>query len=140
MKWAKNIQAPEKVCVVRVPRIEDPFMCPVTALQALLQKFQLKPHEPLFVLDDYQLLTQAHLRTRLATFLRTMGVPLLGHGFHTFRRSTATIAYDANTSLTAIKLHVLWNSDAIWSCISGNTSQALQVLMWTFIGLFCGLL
>ena len=105
VKWArKNIQAPEKVHVLRVPRIEGPFICPVTALQALHQKFRLKPHEPLFILDDYQLLTQAHLRIWLATFLGIMGVPLLGHGFHTFRRSTATIAYDANASLTAIKL------------------------------------
>ena len=29
-----------------------------------------------------------------------MGVPLLGQGFHTFRRSTATIAYDANLCFT----------------------------------------
>ena len=88
---------------------------------ALLQKVRLKSHEPLFVLDDYNLLTQKHLRVRLATFLRTMGVPLLGHGFHTFIRSAATIAFDANASLTAIKMHGLWNSDSIWLYISDNT-------------------
>ena len=32
-----------------------------------------------------------------------MEVPLLEHGFHTFRRSAATIAFDANASLMAIK-------------------------------------
>ena len=60
-------------------------------------------------------------------FLGTMGIPLEGHGFHTFRRSAATTAYDANASLTAIKTHSLWHSDAIWSYISDNTTQALQV-------------
>ena len=94
---------------------------------ALLQKFCLKSQEPLFILDDYNLLTQKHMRVRLATFLRTMGVPLLGHRCHMFRRSAATIAFDANASLTAIRMHGLWNSDAIWSYISDNTSQALQV-------------
>ena len=56
-----------------------------------------------------------------------MRVPLSGHGFHTFRRSAATIVFDANASLMAIKMHGLWNSDAIFSYISDNTSQALQV-------------
>ena len=55
VKWAKNIQAPEKIHVVRFPKI-------VMALMALLQKFCLKSHEPLFLLDDYNLLTQKHLR------------------------------------------------------------------------------
>ena len=85
-------------------------MCPVKALSALLEKFNLKTSQPLLVLDDYQLLTQSHLRSHLATFLRTMGLPLEGHGFHTFRRSAATIAYDANASLTAIKTHGLWHT------------------------------
>ena len=48
------------------------------------------------MLDDYHLLTQSRLRSHLATFPRIMGIPLEAHGFHTFRRSAATIAYDAN--------------------------------------------
>ena len=83
--------------------------------------------EPLLILDDYHLLTQSHLRSCLATFLQIMGLPLEGHGFHMFRRSAATIVYDANASLTAIKTHGLLHSDAIWSYISDNTTQALQV-------------
>ena len=94
---------------------------------ALLQKFRLKPQDPLFVLDDYNLLTQKHLRIRLATFQRTMGVPLLGDGFHTFI-SAATIAFDANSSLMAIKMSGLWNSDAIWLYINGS-AQISRVLI-----------
>ena len=92
-------------------------------------KSRLQPNDPLFVLDDYHLLTQSHLRSGLATLLRTMGIPSEGHGFHTFRRSAATIAYDANASLTAIKSHGLWSSNTIWCYVSDNTSQALQVLL-----------
>ena len=114
VKWAKNIQAPEKCHVVRLLVIQLPHMCPVHTLAALLKKNRLQPNDPLFVLDDYHLLTQSHLRSRLATFLRTMGIPLQAHGFHTFCRSAATIAYDANASLSAIESHGLWSSDAIW--------------------------
>ena len=127
IKWAKNIQAPEKLYLVRLPTIQVPDMCPVQTLAALLRKFRLQPDDPLLVLDDYHLLTQSHLRSRLATFLRTMGIPLQAHGFHTFRRSAATIAYDVNASLPAIKSHGLWSNDTVWCYISENTSQALQV-------------
>ena len=112
VKWAKNIQAPEKQHWVKLPMVENPDMCPVRAISALLHKFRLKDSNPLLILNDYQLLLQSHLRSRLATFLRAMGLPLEGHGFHTIRRSATTISNDANASLTAIKVHGLWHSDA----------------------------
>ena len=67
------------------------------------------------------------LRKRLATFLRMMDLPLLGYGFHTFRRSGATIAFDADISLTSIQMHGAWHSYFVWSYISDNTTQSLQV-------------
>ena len=129
VKWAKNIRAPEKQHIVKIPAVQVPFMCQGQALSSLLQKFLLQPNDPLFILDDYHLLTQSHLRSHLATFLCNMGIPLEGHGFYTLQRPAATIAYDANASLTAIKSHCLWSSDAIRCYISDNTSQALQVLL-----------
>ena len=127
LKWAKNLQAPESTHVVKLPWVKDPIMCPVATLQAIFARFRPQPLDPVFTLDDYSILTQSDLRKRLSSCLRIMGLPLEGHGFHTFRRSGATLAYDANISLTAIKLHGVWNSDAIWSYISDDTNQALQV-------------
>ena len=127
MKWAKNLQAPERIHVVKLPCVEDPLMCPTQTLHLLLQKHVLKPSDPLLVLDDFTLLMQCLLRCRLATFVRTMGLPIQGHGFQSFHRSGATLAYDSNVSLSSIKMHGVWNSDAIWSYISDNTSQSLQV-------------
>ena len=127
LKWAKNLQAPERTHVIKLPWVKDSIMCPVTMLQAIFVRFQPQPSDPVFILDDYSILTQSDLRKRLSSCLHIMGLPLVGHGFHTFRRSGATLAYDANISLTAIKLHGVWNSDAIWSYISDNTNQALQV-------------
>ena len=127
LKWAKNLQAPERIHVVKLPCVDDPLMCPTQTLRALLGKCILKPSDPLLVLDDLTLLTQRLLRRRLATFVRTMGLPLQGYGFHSFRRSGATLAYDSNISLSSIKMHGVWNSDAVWSYISGNTSQSFQI-------------
>ena len=99
LKWAKNLQAPERIHVVKLPCVDDPLMCPTQTLRALLSKCILKPSDPLLVLDDLTFLTQRLLRRRLATFVRTMGLPLQGYGFHSFCRSGATLAYDSNISL-----------------------------------------
>ena len=127
LKWAKNLQAPERTHTVKLPQVRDPILCPTQTLQALLRKRALKPSDPLLLLDDYSLLSQSHLRRRLATLVRSLGLPLMGFGFHSFRRSGATLAYDSNISLTAIKMHGVWNSDAVWSYTSDNPSQSLQV-------------
>ena len=37
LKWAKNLQAPERVHWVKLPAVPDRFMCPVQTLQALFQ-------------------------------------------------------------------------------------------------------
>ena len=56
-----------------------------------------------------------------------MQVPLLGVGFHMFKRSAATIAFEANVPLSVLQMNGAWHSDAIWSYISNNTSHSLQV-------------
>ena len=106
--------------MVKLHTTRDPILCPTQTFRTLLQKFVLKPSDPLIVLDDYTLLSQTLLGRRLATFdLDFMVFFIMFMG--------ATIAYDANISLTAIKIHWVWNSDAIWSYISDNTSQPLKV-------------
>ena len=106
--WAKHIQAPEKAHVVELPVIRDSVLCPVATLQALLNKLALSPDQPLFVLDNFTLITQSMLHKRLATFFRMMDLPLLGYGSNTFRRSGATIAYDAEISAASIQMHGAW--------------------------------
>ena len=125
LKWAKNVQAPEKIHVIKLPEVRDPLLCPVQTLRQLLAK-KLPGHDPLLILDDYTLLTQTLLRKCLATFVRTLGLPVPHFGFHSFRRTGGTLAFDANTPLDSIKMQGLWSSDAIWSYISDHTSHSLQ--------------
>ena len=55
LKWAKNIQAPERVHIVKLPCVKDPRMCPTQTLRSLLTKRSLQPSDPLLVLDDFTL-------------------------------------------------------------------------------------
>ena len=77
LKSAKNVQVPQKIHIVKLPEVRDPLLCPVQTLRCLLSKKRLPQCEPLFVLDDFSLLTQSLLRKHLATFVRALGFPLL---------------------------------------------------------------
>ena len=62
LKWAKNIPAPEKTHIVKLPTVRDPILYPTHTLHVLLQKHFLKPSDLLLILDDYSVLSQSHLR------------------------------------------------------------------------------
>ena len=76
LKWAKNIQTPEKVHWIKIPTMSDSLLCPVTALQQVLAYIPSSPSSPLFAFPDTSLLTQSTLRRRLASILRILGKPL----------------------------------------------------------------
>ena len=127
VKWAKNVQAPERRHVVKLPQVQDPIMCPVFNLRLLLNSIPTKPTTPLFITPNGCVITQSMVRRRLTSILTLMQVPLQGVGFHTFSHSAATIAFDANIPLQTLQLHSLFRSDAIWSYIFRDTSLSLQV-------------
>ena len=91
LKWAKNVQAPEKIHVIKLPEVCDSVLCPVQTLRQLLSRKKLPEQYPLLVLDDYTLLMQSLLRKLLATFVRTLGLPLPYFGFHSFHRNWSNI-------------------------------------------------
>ena len=98
VKWAKNLQKPERSHSVRIPEIHDHVLCPVRNISALINSRSAGPHTPLFLTSDGAVLTQSMLRRRLTSVLTYLHIPLTGLGFHTFRRSGATIAFDAVTN------------------------------------------
>ena len=93
----------------------------------MLQYLPRSPTTPLFAFPDGSLLTQSLLRRRLTSILRIMGKPVTGHGFHIFRRSGASVAYDAHIPLPVLQQHGCWRSEAIWAYISDSTTQSFQV-------------
>ena len=127
VKWAKKVQAPDNRHVIKLPQVRDPMMCPVFNLKVLLDSLPTDPTTPLLITSSGTTLTQSMIRRCLTSILTLMQVPLQGVGFHTFRCSAATIAFDAKVPLQTLQLHGLWRSDAIWSYISRDTSLSLQV-------------
>ena len=108
IKWTKTLQDSLAHHFVQIPALKNVTLCPVLALRRLLDSRPLSPtslfthHFPPFypVIDTT-------IRDALRKVLVHIGIPLVGHGFHAFRRSGATLAFDNNVQLQDIMAHSL---------------------------------
>ena len=107
VKWTKTLQDNNSHHFVQIPALHNKDLCPVTAIQQLLVSRHLAPSDPLFAHKDcpHHPFIDTTIRDGLRKVITHIGIPLLGHGFHTFRRSGATLAYDDNIQLQHIMAH-----------------------------------
>ena len=133
IKWTKTLQHHKAHHWIQLPMIHNHFLCPVRALRALLQSRSLPPSAPLFanIFRPNSQVIDTHVRDALKKILNHMNIPLKGHGFHTFRRSGATLAFDNNVQLQDIMAHGLWRSSSVWTYLE-NASQAPSIVPSTF--------
>ena len=133
VKWTKTLQGKNSHHFVQIPTLRNKHLCPVTAMQQLLASRQLAPSDPLFAHKNrpYHPVIDITIRDGLRIILAHLGIPLLEHGFHTFRRSGATLAYDNNIQLQHIMAHGLWRSAAVWTYLQ-NASLAPSIIPTTF--------
>ena len=140
LKWTKTLQESRSHHFVQIPMLGDHPLCPVTALKSLLDSRPLPPQTPLFVHKNppHLPVIDTSIRDALKLVLSHLGIPLEGHGFHTFRRSGATLAFDNNVQLQDIMAHGLWRSSAVWSYLQ-SSSLAPSIIPTTFSSVILGL-
>ena len=133
VKWTKTLQDHKSNHVIQLPELENIFLCPVRALKALLASRPLSPSAHLFAncYPPFNQVIDSHMRHALKQVLILRNIPPIGHGFHTFRRSGATYAFDHNVALQNIMAHGLWRSSSIWTYLQ-NASQAASIIPLTF--------
>ena len=133
IKWTKTLQDHKSHHWIQLPQVKNLFLCPVRAIKALLESRPLPPSAPLFANNFFPhgQVIDTHIRDALKKVLTHRNIPHTGHGFHTFRRSGATLAYDNNIQLQDIMAHGLWRSSAVWTYLQ-NASQAPSIIPSTF--------
>ena len=133
LKWTKTLQDTSAHHFVQIPRLENPDLCPVQALKELMLTRPLPKHAPLFVhkFPPFHPVIDTTIRDALKTVLNYLNIPLQGHGFHSFRRSGATLAFDSNIQLQDIMAHGLWKSAAVWQYLQ-QASIAPSIVPSTF--------
>ena len=107
-------------------------LCPRQAIISLCNAYPVHSQAPMFsYMDKGKLttLTQLQLRAILSQTLTSMGFNGKDFGFHTFRRSRASLAFSLNVPVQYIKAHGIWSSDAVYSYL--NTQQYPTTLTTT---------
>ena len=133
LKWTKTMQDHKSHHIIQLPTISNKDLCPVQALSALLRSRNLSPQDPLFasISPPHRPIIDTHIRDVLKNILIGRNISPSSHGFHTFRRSGATFAFDHSVPLQNIMSHGLWKSSAVWTYLQ-NASVAPSLVPSTF--------
>ena len=133
IKWTKTLQDYNSHHLIQLPELNNFFLCPTRALKTLLKSRPLPPSAPLFAnnFSPFSSVIDTHVRDSLKKILTLLGISPSGHGFHTFRRSGATFAFDHNVPLQNIMSHGLWRSSAVWTYLQ-NSSHSSSIISATF--------
>ena len=111
VKWSKTLQSRDEVRITTLPRLADHVICPYLALRAVTQLYSPSTNQPLFQTysnQKCQHMTDSRVHKTLSSIVQLMGLPKGFYTFHTFRRSGATLAYQAQVPLADIKDHGTW--------------------------------
>ena len=129
LKWSKTMQNRTAHQFVQIPQLPNSDLCPVTAIQSLLDSRPLPPTSPLFVHEkpDCLVVIDTTIRDALKSILLHIVHPSEGFGFHVFRRSGATVAFDHQVPLEHIMAHGLWRSNAVWNYLQTSSVDPSSV-------------
>ena len=86
-----------------------------------LPLFQIKSKSQWLPLTDFQ------LRKHLKWTIQKLNMSQAGITFHSFRRSGAIVAFNANVRMQNIKSHGTWASNAVWRKITQDHNTSEQV-------------
>ena len=118
--------------VIQLREIDNHFLCRIRALKALLASRQLPPTARLFSNSFYpnNQGKDIHSRDALTAVLHRRNISITGHGFHTFRRSGATFAFDNYVPTQNIMSHgleKLCSMDIFTKCFPGILQHSFHL-------------
>ena len=117
LKWSKTLQTNANTRLIPLAAVPGSILCPVQALRQLHSTYPVPSSSPLFsrqAQGHNQILTQTQARAVLNNTLQALGLDPSLYGFHTFRRSGASLAFSLQVPLQYIKSHGTWASDSVW--------------------------
>ena len=135
------MQNRDSVKIIKIPLLGTSPLCPVQALKNLLILTPGNQNDPLFQIKNeggrWVPSTDTKVRRHLQAILTRINLSQSQISLHTFRRSGATLAFNANVSLQNIKSHGTWTSDCVWRYIvqdhnaSQEVAEAFSSMLYT---------
>ena len=130
IKWSKTLQYRNKVHIITLPKLKHSPLYPVKALKTAIKAYNPAPDESLFQLPSagvWQPLIDSRIRKVLSKLNVKLGVAPNHYTFHSFRRSGATLAYNAHMPIQSIKHHGSWTWDCVWTYIEQDNSHSAHI-------------
>ena len=126
IKWTKALQERVGHYVIQIPEIHHPHLCPVRALMEMLQSRPLPPTFPLFTSKGFphHPIIDTKIHEALKSVLTLFKIDNKYHGFHSFCRSGAAIAFACQVPLQNIMAHGLWKSPSVWTYLQNGPTAA----------------
>ena len=112
------MQANRDIRLIPLAAIPGSPLCPLQAIMQINQFYPVPDHCPMFSYmnrDKLVIISQSQARLVLNDTLELMGLDTSKYGFHTFRRSGASLAFSLNIPVKQLKAHRTWTSDAVWA-------------------------
>ena len=126
LKWSMTIQDCDKLHVLSLPKIRGSSLCPYAPLKAVIRTFNPSKDDPLFQIPTscgMRVLIDSRIRKVLSKLNVKMCMARNFFTFHTFRRSEATLTFNAHVPIHRIKQHGSWMSDCVWRYINQDHVQ-----------------
>ncbi len=118
MKWAKTIQTMDKAALLPLPSIQGSIADPVQAFHQLEKVSPTtSPNQPLLTVQRRGracAITTKTLSKLFKIIVKALRLDSEMYSLHSLRRGGATAAFNAGVSITDIKRHGNWSSDAFW--------------------------
>ena len=127
LKWSKTIQSVSQYKTIPLAQIGNSPLCPISALLEMLGYYMVPKNAPLFSYKNSTslvVITQSQVQSTLASILKYLNLPSNHYGFHTFRRSAASLAFQLNVPIQNIKTHGTWASDTVWAYIQPSMTTS----------------
>ena len=118
LKWTKTCQTRDRTALIPLPRVKGHPLCPVDAYHRMCQLIPTRSaNDPLLTSPRRRVVTASELNKVLKVVCEILGVGVIG--MHSLRRAGAETSYRSGfVSISDIKKHGTWQSDAFWSYIS----------------------
>ena len=113
IKWSKTRQHKEGIHIVPLPSIPHSPLCPVTAIHHYFSLVPASPDDPFFCFpSSLTPVTASFFTMTLKKLLGKLGLAPTNYSPHSFRRGSATFAFQAGALEHLLQLHGDWRSDA----------------------------
>ncbi len=126
VKWTKTLQTTHNITTVPLPYVHQSPLCPVKALLTMFSEFPLhNSNFPMFSIligKTVMVVTQSQVRQALAKILGILQLNARTYGFHTFRRSAASLAFQLQVPVQEIQSHGTWASNSVWTYIKPSVT------------------